>query len=91
MRVCRTLVTGLRLLSRPLLVSALIASEVGAQDPMRPWADWRTLTTAHYRFHFPRELEAWTRHAAERVESIDSAIAAVVGFRAERPTHVVVH
>ena len=57
---------------------------------MRPWLDWRTISTPNYRFHFPRELEPWTREVAERVESIDSAIVALVGYAPTRPIHVVV-
>lgn len=57
---------------------------------MRPWLDWRTITTPNYRFHFPRELEPWTRAVAEHVESVDSAIASLVGYSPPRPVHVVV-
>ena len=57
---------------------------------MRPWLDWRTLSTEQYRFHFPRELEAWTRHAAARVEAVDSAITAQVGWPVPTPMQVVV-
>lgn len=65
-------------------------SSASGQDPTRPWLDWRTIETANYRFHFPRELEPWTRAVAERVESIDSAITALVGYPPPRPVHVVV-
>ena len=84
---------GLRLLSRPFLVFACLlgaARAAYAQDPMRPWLDWRTIATRNYRFHYPRELEAWTRASAARVESIDSAIVSIVGFAPPRPVHVVV-
>ncbi|HEY8175301.1 MAG TPA: hypothetical protein VIF32_06410, partial [Gemmatimonadaceae bacterium] len=57
---------------------------------MRPWLDWRTLATPNYRFHYPRELEDWTRDVAARVESIDSAIVSLVGYAPKRPVHVVV-
>ncbi|MEX2177812.1 MAG: hypothetical protein WD801_03820 [Gemmatimonadaceae bacterium] len=84
--------TGLRRLPRPLflLAAATIASRAGAQDPIRPWRDWRTATTLNYRFHFPAELEQWTRHVAGRVESMDSALTALIGFRPQRAVHVVV-
>jgi hypothetical protein len=87
---------GLRRESRPLFVSALCAalafgpSTARPQDPLRPWADWRTIQTRNYRLHFPRELEAWTRAAAERVESIDSALVSLVGQVPPRPIDVVV-
>lgn len=80
-------------MSRPLVVCALLATAISsarAQEPLRPWLDWRTISTRNYRFHYPRELEAWTRATAARVESIDSAIVAVVGYTPTRPIHVVV-
>ena len=61
-----------------------------AQDPMRPGLDWRTIETAHYRFHFPRALEAWTVAVAKRVESIDSALVRLIGNAPPRPVDVVV-
>lgn len=69
---------------------AVAAGTAKAQDPMRPWLDWRTMATRNYEFHFPRELEAWTRATATRVESIDSAIVRLVGYAPRRPVHVVV-
>lgn len=89
---------GLRRVPQPSFVfawslSTLIAlplSSGGAQDPVRPWLDWRTIQTRNYRFHFPRELEAWTRAVAERVESTDSAIVALVGSTPPRPVDVVI-
>jgi len=88
----RMRVMGLRSVPRPFFipVALLFAATLGAQDPVRPWLDWRTLETKHYRFHFPRELEPWARAAAERVESVDSAIASIVGWTSQRPVHVVV-
>jgi hypothetical protein len=57
---------------------------------MRPWLDWRTVSTASYRFHFRPEFEPWTRDLAQRVESIDSALAAFIGYTAPKPVDVVV-
>lgn len=86
-------IQGLRPRSRPFVVCALLlcaTSTALGQDPVRPWLDWKTVATRNYRFHFPRELEEWTRATAERVESIDSAIVSLVGYAPERPVHVVV-
>jgi hypothetical protein len=58
---------------------------------MRPWAAWRTIETRHYRIHFPNEFERWAVDAANRVESIDSAITRIVGSSAPKPVDVVVH
>lgn len=84
---------GPRRAPRPFFVSILLLMSTSAlrgQDPVRPWLDWRTVATKNYRFHFPRELEDWTRAVAVRVESIDSAIVSVVGYTPPRPVHVVV-
>ena len=84
---------GLRPWSRPFLVCAASLAALrgaAAQDPVRPWLDWRTVSTLNYQFHFPRDLEEWTLEAAERVESIDSSIVSLVGYAPTRPVHVVV-
>lgn len=69
---------------------AVGARELTAQDPVRPWLNWRTIETTNYRIHAPPPLEPWARHVAARVESIDSAVSAVVGFTAKKPIDVVV-
>jgi hypothetical protein len=58
---------------------------------MRPSAAWRTMETRNYRFHYPREFERWVLDAAQRVESIDSAITSIVGSSVPKPVDVVVH
>ena len=91
--VGRDVTRGLRPWSRPFLVCAATIAACGplhAQDPVRPWLDWRTVTTQNYRFHFPRDLEEWTRATAAHVESIDSSIVALVGYAPNRPIDVVV-
>src|SRR5207248_7510150 len=68
---------GLRRVPRPFFICALtVAAHAAAvaQDPMRPWLDWRTIETQHYRFTFQRNLEPWARDVAEHVESVDSAL-----------------
>ena len=32
-----------------------------AQFPTRTTLPWRTIETEHFAFHYPLELEAWTR------------------------------
>jgi hypothetical protein len=66
------------------------AATARAQDPVRPWLDWRTIATPGYRFHYLPEFEQWTRHIAARVESLDSAVTALVGHSAPKPVQVVV-
>lgn len=81
-----------RRIPRPFFIVALVtlSATAAAQDPVRPWLDWRTLATENYRLHYPRELEDWARHVAARVESVDSAITSVVGYSTPKPVHVVV-
>ncbi len=45
-----------------------------------PSADWRTLTTPHFRVHYPAASEAWVRSAAARLESIRQRVVAEVGY-----------
>src|SRR6185369_12569133 len=65
----------------------LIAASVNAQGPD---AQWRTITTKHFRVHYPVPYEAWSLRAASRLESIRDAVAAEVGFAPETVTDVIV-
>lgn len=69
---------------------AIAAPRATAQYVNRTWLEWRTVETARFAFHYPIELEAWTRDVASRVESIDSAVARLIGYAPTRKTHVVV-
>ena len=81
---------------RSLLLLALLlaapALPARAQDPfgIRPHRPWRTLHTAHFTFHYPAEMEAWTRSVAERIEPVHDAVRALVGYAPPRRTTVVV-
>ena len=72
------------------LVVGFPAHRTSAQLTVRSWLEWRTIETPHFSFHYPAELEAWTRDAASRIEFVDSAVKAVVGFAPAGKTHVVV-
>jgi len=65
----------------------LIAASVNAQGPEM---QWRTVTTKHFRVHYPVPYEAWSLRAASRLESIRDAVAAEVGFAPETVTDVLV-
>src|SRR5947209_3605783 len=56
---------------------ALLTPTVHAQAPS---ADWRTLSTPHFRVHYPASSEAWARRAAARLESIRERVVAEVGY-----------
>jgi hypothetical protein len=72
------------------VVLAALGETAHAQLTVRSWLTWRTIETPHFAFHYPVELEEWTRDIASRMESIDSAVSRVVGYRPSRTVHVVV-
>ena len=75
----------------PVLCFFLIAATpLEAQIVVRSWLPWRTIETAHFSFHYPVELEAWTRNVASHADAIDSAVSAIVGYSPPRRTQVVV-
>ena len=61
----------------PVLLLLLLALPARAQGPA---ADWRTVTTPHFRVHYPASSEAWARAAAARLESIRGRVVAEVGY-----------
>ena len=55
-----------------------------------PAADWQTITTPHFRVHYPAPYEAWAARAASRVESIRDAVTAEIGFTPDEVIDVIV-
>ena len=55
-----------------------------------PELQWRTVTTKHFRVHYPVPYEAWSLRAAARLESIRDAVAKEVGFAPETVTDVLI-
>lgn len=56
----------------------------------RPHADWRTVETAHFIVHYPREFADWTLPMAARLESVHAAVSALIGSQpADRVTVIV--
>jgi hypothetical protein len=76
-----------RLLPLLLLLAALSAAPAFAQGPS---ASWRTIETAHFRVHYPREYEEWATRAAERLESVRDAVSTEVGFTPPQTIDVLV-
>lgn len=70
-----------------LLLAALLAVPLRAQSPS---ADWRTLTTPHFRVHYPAPSEEWARRAASRLESIRERVVAEVGYEPPEVVDVLV-
>jgi len=82
-----------RTLAQLAIAAVVISAPIAAarsQVVVRSWLQWRTIETTHFVFHYPAELEAWTRDVATHVESIDTAVGRVVGYVPQRRTHVVV-
>ncbi|HEX3110303.1 MAG TPA: hypothetical protein VHU41_14505, partial [Thermoanaerobaculia bacterium] len=69
------------------LVVTLAAFPLIAQTPA---ADWRTITTPHFRVHYPSEYQAWTERAVARLESIRDAVAKETGYSAQQTTDVLI-
>ncbi|HYG61960.1 MAG TPA: hypothetical protein VEL74_05230, partial [Thermoanaerobaculia bacterium] len=70
-----------------LLLAGILAGSpffpARAQGPLLtqgPAGDWRTVTTEHYRLHYPAPSEAWARYAAVRLESIHERVVQEVGY-----------
>lgn len=77
----------------PVLFFCLLAGATrpaASQGIVRSWLPWRTIETGRFVFHYPTELETWTRALAARADGIDSAVARIVGFAPAPKTHVVV-
>ncbi|HEX8172630.1 MAG TPA: hypothetical protein VF824_18990 [Thermoanaerobaculia bacterium] len=60
-----------------LLLTLIVALAAHAQSPA---ADWKTIRTAHFRVHYPREYEAWATRVAERLESVRETVSKEVGY-----------
>jgi hypothetical protein len=71
-----------------LVFFSLFTAQAGLAQA--PHAEWRTITTANYRVHFPAEYEEWARHAAARLESVRELVGEEVGFQPEQTIDVVV-
>lgn len=55
-----------------------------------PSADWRTLSTPHFRVHYPAASEEWARRAAARIEAIRERVVEEVGYAPPEVVDVVV-
>jgi len=63
-----------------LLCPLLSATAVAAQDVIRSSMDWRTIRTAWFDVHYPRDAESWAMDLAPRLDAMRDAVAALVGF-----------
>lgn len=72
------------------LSTLLSPATLTAQGLVRAWLPWRTIETERFVFHYPLELEAWTRSLAARADGIQAAVRQLVGYAPPHKTHVVV-
>src|SRR5688500_12459056 len=75
---------------RRLLAACVALTAAVAAEAQGPAADWQTVTTAHFRVHYPRQYEAWAERAASRLESIRSAVVREVGYDPPTPVDVLI-
>jgi hypothetical protein len=73
---------------RLVLMMALLAA--AAARGQSPAADWRTVTTPHFRVHYTPRDESWALRAASRLESVRNAVAREVGYATDEITDVLV-
>ncbi|HEU4564031.1 MAG TPA: hypothetical protein VFS05_05270 [Gemmatimonadaceae bacterium] len=76
-RIARGVLRGAR---RGALLAGLLAAPAAAQSAPRAGLPWRTVTTRHFVFHYPAELEAWTLHVAARIDSVYGSVRRFVGY-----------
>src|SRR2546430_6403773 len=74
-------------MKRSLTLLAFFAATAAGQSAHQ---DWRTITTKHFRVHYPARYERWATRAASRMESVREAVVAQVGFAPEQMTDVLV-
>jgi hypothetical protein len=55
-----------------------------------PWADWKTIETAHFRVHYPAAFQDWAARMAGSLESIHELVTALVGYSPPKKTEIVV-
>ncbi len=67
-----------------------VAAPARGQEITRPWTEWRTIETPHFRVHYPADLAAWTEPTAARLEAVHEAVTAFVGYAPDDPVTVIV-
>jgi hypothetical protein len=70
--------------------AAILFAAVRVAAAQGPAADWRTISTEHFRVHFPVAFEAWALHAAGEIEAIHGRVTEFVGYVPGRLIEVVV-
>jgi WD40 repeat protein len=80
----------MREMSRIVRLFALLAATAVVAQAQGPSAGWQTVSTAHFRVHYPLGYEQWASRAASRIESIRAAVVKEVGFDPPQTIDVIV-
>jgi len=75
---------------KSVFFAVLLLFFASSVHPQGPAADWRTLSTPHFRVHYLAPSEAWARLAAARLESIRERVVAEVGYAPPEVVDVIV-
>lgn len=73
-----------------LLLAALVATQLGAQDIVRSAMPWRTVRTQWFEMHYPLDTEAWALDLAPRLDAMHDAVAILVGYAPPGRTTIVI-
>ncbi len=73
-----------------IFAACLAPASAGAQYLTRPGRAWETISTDHFRFHYPAEMRAWVQPIARRMESYATAVNTLVGSATSGQTTVMV-
>ncbi|HVN30507.1 MAG TPA: hypothetical protein VMT45_00825 [Thermoanaerobaculaceae bacterium] len=73
-----------------VVASLAVAVAAGSAIAQPPSADWRTVTTKHFRVHYTAPAEAWALRAASRLESVRERVVGEVGYDPPEATDVLV-
>jgi hypothetical protein len=63
-----------------MAAACLAAALRPAAEAQGPPADWQTLTTAHFRVHYPAPFAAWAGRAAASLETLRERAIAEIGY-----------
>ncbi len=79
-----------RLLRHALALLPFVATTATAQFFTTPHSEWETITTPNFRIHHPKELGAWARDVAGRMEGIRTAVGQMVGYTPPQVIEIIV-
>ena len=79
-----------RILRHALALLPLVATAASAQFFTTPHSEWETIKTPNFRIHHPKELGAWARDVAGRMEGIRTAVGAMVGYTPPQVIEIII-